>query len=108
MLMWWSHISSAAARITRAKDRFEQLTESISNYEALFEAQRVQLDLAQSNEDYDTCDPSYQLDPDTAIATDLMIEEETVAIRELENKKEELEMKLKSLDRQLASVYRGE
>lgn len=68
----------------------------------------MQLNLAQSNDDFDMVDAPSEIEPDAMMATDLMIEEEMVAIRELENKKEELEMKLKSLDRQLASAYRGD
>ena len=63
-----SHIPDAASRIARAKDRFEQLTESISNYEALFEAQRVQLNLAQSNDDFDMVDAPSEVEPDAMMA----------------------------------------
>lgn len=67
----------------------------------------MQLDLAQSDDSYGVGN-ALPREPDAFVATDLMIEEETVAIKELENKKEELEMKLKSLDRQLTSTYRGD
>lgn len=67
----------------------------------------MQLELAQQNDDFVMGDVEpVQPEPETTTATDLMIEKETGAIRELENKKEELEMRLKSLDRQLASTYR--
>lgn len=121
MLRWWrlisqiednSHIPGATARISRARDRFEQLTESLENYDALIEAQRSQLDLlhgrSMDNEIADemVCDDEdgvTYLRPGEEEVTEEMIRKEEDEIRELEKKKEELEGRIKNVDKQMSS-----
>lgn len=90
-------------RISHARDRYEQLTESISNYEALVESQRTQLSMLNQ---FDSDEPIEG--PGTAFnVTDAMMEEQEAAIRELEMRKEELEQKMKILEHKMSSVYRS-
>lgn len=92
-----------AIRISRARDRYEQLTESVSNYEALVESQRTQLNLLNQ---FDGDEPAEETG--TALnVTDGMMEEQEAAIHELEAKKEELEQKMKILEHKMSSVYRS-
>ncbi|KAL0637767.1 hypothetical protein Q9L58_003157 [Maublancomyces gigas] len=111
------HIPGAAARISRARDRFEQLTESLENYDALIEAQRSQLDLlhgrSMSGEiedeemhDHDDDGATY-LRPGEEEVTEAMIRREEEEIRELEGKKEELEGRIKGVDKQMAGRRYG-
>ena len=103
-----SHIPDAAERIHRAREKFEQLTESITVHEALVEAQRSQLDLLNQPVDYDDEMPDAAVgEIKTEVITDEMLAEEEEAVRQLEKKKEELELKLKSIDRQMSTVYRN-
>lgn len=99
-----SHIQDATRRIEAARERFDQLTESIANYEALVEAQRSQLDLMNHSIDID-----YEIPPaqPEEVVTDEMLEQEEEAIRQLEQRREEMEMKIKNIDRQMSSVYRN-
>lgn len=98
-----SQIPGVAVRICRARDRYEQLTESISNYEALVESQRTQLNLLNQ---FDGEEPA-EGPPTNMNVTDDMMEEQEAAIRELEERKEELEQKMKSLEHKMSSVYRS-
>jgi len=96
-------IPGVAIRISRARDRYEQLTESVSNYEALVESQRTQLNLLNQ---FDGDEPAEETG--TALnVTDGMMEEQEAAIHELEAKKEELEQKMKILEHKMSSVYRS-
>lgn len=101
-----SHIGGAERRIQAARDRFEQLTESITNYEALVEAQRSQLDLLNRGvhvDDEEMAAPAEEPE----FVTDEMLQQEEEAIRQLERKREEMEDKIKNIDRQMSSVYRN-
>jgi len=102
------NIPGAAQRIESAREQFEHLTESITNYEALVEAQRSQLDLLHRRPE-DEPEVIEELQPEilhTEI-TDEMLEEEEMKIRELESRKSELEVKIKSIDRKMNSVYKN-
>lgn len=107
-----SHIPGAAERISRARDRFEQLTESLENYEALVEAQKEQLDLlhGRSMDDeiadevvYEDDDGTAYLRPGEEEVTEEMIRREEEEVRALEKRKEELEARIKSVDKQMTS-----
>lgn len=107
-----SHIPGAAARISRARDRFEQLTESLENYDALIEAQRSQLDLLHGRSmDNEIADEMICDDQDEAVflrpgeeeVTEEMIRREEEEIIELEKRKEELEGRIKSVEKQMTS-----
>ncbi|KAF8250218.1 DASH complex, subunit Spc34 [Wilcoxina mikolae CBS 423.85] len=98
------HIQGATRRIEAARERFDQLTESITNYEALVEAQRSQLDLINHSIDVDYEIPPPQ--PEETV-TEEMIEQEEEAIRKLEQRREQMELKIENIDRQMSSVYRN-
>jgi len=98
------HITKAGERIERARERYEQLAESVANYEALVAAQRQQLELLQHRDDYDDELPVPQ---QVEAVTDEMIEQEEQAIVELERKKEDMEKKIKGIDRKMNSVYQS-
>jgi chromosome segregation ATPase len=99
-----SHITKAGERIERARERYEQLAESVANYEALVAAQRQQLELLQHRDDYDDELP---VPRQVEVVTDEMIEQEEQAIVELERKKEDMEKKIKGIDRKMNSVYQS-
>jgi len=106
-MAWGSHIPGAIRRIAVARQRFEQLSESIVVYEALVEAQRKQLDILNAGVGNveEVVEPESQQERD--LATDEMLEQEEEAIRQLEQRKEEMELKIRNLDRQMSSVYRN-
>jgi hypothetical protein len=89
-----------------ARERFEHLTESIENYEALVEAQRSQLDLLKQGlqiDDEEMLPPQEEEE----YVTDEMLQQEEEAIRELELKREQMEQRIKNIDMQMNSVYRS-
>lgn len=94
-------------RIGRARERFEELRESISNYGALVASQRTQLNLLNrlgvddSVENFDSGDDGLQH------VTDKMIEEQESLIRDLEERKDTLEHKVKQIDRKMNTLYRS-
>ncbi|KAI5806376.1 DASH complex subunit Spc34-domain-containing protein [Geopyxis carbonaria] len=97
------HIPGGFQRIKAARERFEQLTESITNYEALAEAQRSQLEILHDNAHDDVFDAVEQI-PEDAVSNGMIYQEQKV-IEQLQAKKEQLEIKIKSIDRQMDSVY---
>lgn len=107
-----SHIPGAAERIERARERFEQLSESLENYEALVEAQKAELDLLHGRSgggevEYEDDamdgvvyeDETAYLRPGEEMVTEEMIRREEEEIEELERKKAELEARIKNADR---------
>jgi chromosome segregation ATPase len=100
-----SHIPGAKRRIAVARERFEQLTESIAVHEDLVEAQGKQLELLNQHMD-DGEEEKPPVKQETEYVTNDMLEQEEEAIRLLEQKRDELESKIKSLDRQMSFVYR--
>jgi len=75
-------------------------------YEALVEAQRKQLDILNAGvEDAEEEDSAPQQEQD--VVTDEILEHEEEAIKQLEKRKVEMELKIKNLDRQMSSVYRN-
>jgi chromosome segregation ATPase len=100
-----SHIPGASRRITVARERFEQLTESITVHEDLVEAQRSQLDLMnQHMDEREEEEPPAQQEPE--YVTDEMLKQEEETIKQLEQRRDEMESKIKNLDRQMSFVYR--
>lgn len=110
--MLCSHIPGAAERIERARERFEQLSESLENYDALVEAQKAELDLLHgrsggSEMEYEDDamdgvvyeDETAYLRPGEEMVTEEMIRREEEEIEELERKKAELEARIKNADR---------
>jgi predicted nucleic acid-binding Zn-ribbon protein len=111
--MLCSHIPGAAERIERARERFEQLSESLENYEALVDAQKAELDLLHGrsgggeveDEEDDAMDgvvyedETAYLRPGEEMVTEEMIRREEEEIGELERKKAELEARIRNADR---------
>ena len=98
-----SHIPGAEERIRKARERYEHLSESLDNYEALVEAQRQQLDLLQGGEAEENEDVDLQ--PEEEEVTEDMLDAEEEEIRELEERKAELEARIKNVDRQMSRRY---
>ena len=108
MLPRSSHIPGAARRIAAARERFDHLTESITNYEALVEAQRSQLELMNRNvDDLEEEEEEEKPAPQEIDVTDKMLALEEEAIAELEQTREAMEFEIKNLERQMSSVYRA-
>ncbi|TGZ82744.1 DASH complex, subunit Spc34 [Ascodesmis nigricans] len=99
-------IPQAASRIAHARQRYEDLSESIANYEALVASQQTQLSLIKRLGEEEAA-PQEVEDDDSLDVTDAMIEEQETLIRELEERKEMLERKVKQIDENMNSVYRG-
>jgi len=90
------HIPGAGERIHRARERYDHLTESLENYEALVEAQRQQLDLLQGPEPEEAEEEEVGEE-----VTDEMLAAEEEEIRELEERKAELEERIRNVDRRM-------
>lgn len=91
-----SQIPGAEERIHRARERYDHLTESLENYEALVEAQRQQLDLLQGPEPEEVEEEEVGEE-----VTDEMLAAAEEEIRELEERKAELEERIRNVDRRM-------
>jgi hypothetical protein len=98
-----SYKPDADEKIQTARDRFEILVESISNYEALVEAQRSQLDLLKHRVDYkdeELLAPPLEEGP-TESELEELIEQEEQLIAEKLLRKEATEKRIKIIDSKL-------
>ncbi|KAG0643472.1 DASH complex subunit Spc34 [Tuber brumale] len=91
------HIPGAEERIHRARERYDHLAESLENYEALVEAQRQQLDLIQGPEP-EVIEEEEEVGDEI---TDEMLAAEEEEIRELEERKAELEERIRNVGRRM-------
>lgn len=101
------HIPGATERIESARDRHDQLTESVANYDALVEAQRSQLALLHrrsDEEEHDLLQHLVEFNVEQPDITNEMIEEER-KIRELEARKGEMELKIKGIDLKMSNTF---
>ncbi|RPA95051.1 DASH complex, subunit Spc34 [Choiromyces venosus 120613-1] len=94
------HIPGAEERIHRARERYDHLTESLENYEALVEAQRQQLDLLQGPEP-EEMEVDVEEEEVRKEVTGEMLAAEEEEIRELEERKAELEERIRNVDRRM-------
>lgn len=93
----------ADEKIQTARDRFEILVESISNYEALVEAQRSQLDLLKHRVDYkdeELLAPPLEEGPTESELEELIEQEEQLIVEKL-LRKEATEKRIKIIDSKL-------
>ncbi|KAL7276463.1 hypothetical protein RUND412_000525 [Rhizina undulata] len=86
------HMPGAQERIISARKRFDHLTESLTNYEALVEAQREQLEIMHNPE---WVEEEEQEEEDLAE----LIRKEEAEIEGLEKRKQELEERIRGADR---------
>lgn len=70
------------------------------------EAQRLQLDLLNQGVHVGDELPAVK-EEEPEFVTDEMLQQEEEAIRQLERRREEMELKIKNIDRQMNSVYQN-
>lgn len=98
-----SHIPGATRRIDVARERYEQLMESIKLHEDLVEAQGSHLKLL--TKELDDIEEKEKQNED--YITEQMLIEEEEAINQLEMKKMELQAKIDAIDQKMSAIYRG-
>jgi uncharacterized protein (DUF342 family) len=99
-----SHIPGTTRRIDIARDRYEQLMESIKLHEDLVEAQGSHLKLL--TKEFDDMEEEKEK-PNEEMITEQMLIEEEEAINQLEMRKRELQAKIEAIDQKMSSIYRG-